>query len=434
MDGARLDADGRRPRPAGPSGLSCWRLGWCVRRSGLVTLPARMHEVQTCSRFGRTVDHGPHPLHVGVPAPLGAPVGVAHVHAERGLLATDIAHCCHWRTFLGEAAVDGPRRPSRTAQRLASPAMTSPATLGADDLRAVMGGYRDALRLHQADINRLNVYPVPDGDTGTNMALTLEAVVSELDGRRGRGRPARGLQGHRARLAHGRPGQLGRDPLPAPARHERAHGARPGRPAWAPTSWSRPSTTPPSWPGEAVVRPVEGTILTVASAAADRGGARGPGLVGVVESARGRGGRRAGPHARDAARPGPGRRGRRRRQRLSAPARRLPPRARRPPAARALRASMPRTSAPSTRRRRRAGHDGAGGEEHAVGRPALRGHVLPRTRPTTPSRPSRRCGRASATPSSWSAATACGTATSTPTTSAPPSRPAWTPGARTASG
>src|ERR1700677_4018155 len=75
-----------------------------------------------------------------------------------------------------------PRRPSRTAQRLASLAMTSRATLDADDLRAVMGRFRDALRLHQADINRLNVYPVPDGDTGTNMALTLEAVVTELDG------------------------------------------------------------------------------------------------------------------------------------------------------------------------------------------------------------------------------------------------------------
>src|SRR5579859_2746537 len=64
------------------------------------------------------------------------------------------------------------------------PAPASPApqeVLHADDLRAVMGGYRDALRLHQADINRLNVYPVPDGDTGTNMALTLEAVVAELD-------------------------------------------------------------------------------------------------------------------------------------------------------------------------------------------------------------------------------------------------------------
>ena len=30
-------------------------------------------------------------------------------------------------------------------------------------------------------VNRLNVYPVPDGDTGTNMSLTLEAVRSELD-------------------------------------------------------------------------------------------------------------------------------------------------------------------------------------------------------------------------------------------------------------
>src|SRR5580704_10464573 len=80
------------------------------------------------------------------------------------------------------AAVLSRRRPSRTAQRLASPAMTSRASLDADDLRAVMGGFRDALRTHQADINRLNVYPVPDGDTGTNMALTLEAVVAELDG------------------------------------------------------------------------------------------------------------------------------------------------------------------------------------------------------------------------------------------------------------
>src|SRR6202161_3864428 len=80
------------------------------------------------------------------------------------------------------AAVFSPGRPSRTAQRLASLAMTSRAALDADALRAVMGGFRDALRLHQADINRLNVYPVPDGDTGTNMALTLEAVVAELQG------------------------------------------------------------------------------------------------------------------------------------------------------------------------------------------------------------------------------------------------------------
>ena len=30
------------------------------------------------------------------------------------------------------------------------------------------------------DINKLNVFPVPDGDTGTNMSLTLSAVVREL--------------------------------------------------------------------------------------------------------------------------------------------------------------------------------------------------------------------------------------------------------------
>jgi len=49
-------------------------------------------------------------------------------------------------------------------------------------LRAAVVGFRDALRAHQQRLNRLNVYPVPDGDTGTNMALTLESVVTALDG------------------------------------------------------------------------------------------------------------------------------------------------------------------------------------------------------------------------------------------------------------
>src|SRR3712207_6702268 len=53
--------------------------------------------------------------------------------------------------------------------------------LDADGLRAVVTAFRDALRDHKEGINRLNVYPVPDGDTGTNMSLTLDAVVAELD-------------------------------------------------------------------------------------------------------------------------------------------------------------------------------------------------------------------------------------------------------------
>jgi DAK2 domain fusion protein YloV len=54
--------------------------------------------------------------------------------------------------------------------------------LAPTDLRRIVSTYRDALRAHQDELNALNVYPVPDGDTGTNMALTLESVVTEMDG------------------------------------------------------------------------------------------------------------------------------------------------------------------------------------------------------------------------------------------------------------
>src|ERR1700686_1450856 len=52
--------------------------------------------------------------------------------------------------------------------------------LGAAHLAATMATYGHVLRLHQEALNALNVYPVPDGDTGTNMTLTLESVVAEL--------------------------------------------------------------------------------------------------------------------------------------------------------------------------------------------------------------------------------------------------------------
>ncbi len=40
-----------------------------------------------------------------------------------------------------------------------------------------------AVKAQVARINDLNVYPVPDGDTGTNMLLTLESVLNETTGR-----------------------------------------------------------------------------------------------------------------------------------------------------------------------------------------------------------------------------------------------------------
>jgi DAK2 domain fusion protein YloV len=57
------------------------------------------------------------------------------------------------------------------------PTLTS---LAPADLRQALLRFRDAVRAHQDELNRLNVYPVPDGDTGTNMALTLESVGAAL--------------------------------------------------------------------------------------------------------------------------------------------------------------------------------------------------------------------------------------------------------------
>jgi DegV family protein with EDD domain len=41
-------------------------------------------------------------------------------------------------------------------------------------------------RHQRAELNRINVFPVPDGDTGTNLALTLNAIVDHLRGIRDR--------------------------------------------------------------------------------------------------------------------------------------------------------------------------------------------------------------------------------------------------------
>ncbi len=49
------------------------------------------------------------------------------------------------------------------------------------DVRSAIGASLQALRSHSQAINRLNVYPVPDADTGTNMVLTVESVVDALD-------------------------------------------------------------------------------------------------------------------------------------------------------------------------------------------------------------------------------------------------------------
>ena len=53
------------------------------------------------------------------------------------------------------------------------------------DGEQLLTGLRSALvwlEANQQDINDLNVFPVPDGDTGSNMYLTLRSAVEEAQG------------------------------------------------------------------------------------------------------------------------------------------------------------------------------------------------------------------------------------------------------------
>ena len=67
-----------------------------------------------------------------------------------------------------------------------------------------------ALEARREEVNDLNVFPVADGDTGDNMALTLRAVLAELD-----------------RLAEGAPiDEVGRDEIVDSVARAARRGAR----------------------------------------------------------------------------------------------------------------------------------------------------------------------------------------------------------------
>jgi DAK2 domain fusion protein YloV len=160
--------------------------------------------------------------------------------------------------------------------------------LGAGELRSVVRGYRDALRAHQEAINRLNVYPVPDGDTGTNMALTLESVCRELEGAdEGMATTCKAISHGSLMGARGNSGvilsQVLRGLVDVLRESDGADGP----------TFAAALTAASTAAYGAVMKPVEGTILTVvresaegATAAAKENGA---GLRSVVEAARAHG-------------------------------------------------------------------------------------------------------------------------------------------------
>jgi hypothetical protein len=55
-------------------------------------------------------------------------------------------------------------------------------SLSGTDLAAALRAGIHRLISCEEIINKINVFPVPDGDTGTNLALTLQAVLGALRG------------------------------------------------------------------------------------------------------------------------------------------------------------------------------------------------------------------------------------------------------------
>jgi len=147
-------------------------------------------------------------------------------------------------------------------------AVTSPTVIALEelapaDLRRVVITYRDALRSHQDELNRLNVYPVPDGDTGTNMALTLESVVGELDSIDGMAEVCRAVSHGSLMGARGNSGVILSQILRGLADTFSSLDEASGRDL---VTGLRRATDAAY---QAVLRPVEGTILTVVRAATE---------------------------------------------------------------------------------------------------------------------------------------------------------------------
>ncbi len=55
--------------------------------------------------------------------------------------------------------------------------------LDAKRLRVLFSGGGKWVIRHEDMLNELNVYPVPDGDTGSNMAMTLNSMITDIEGK-----------------------------------------------------------------------------------------------------------------------------------------------------------------------------------------------------------------------------------------------------------
>jgi DAK2 domain fusion protein YloV len=161
--------------------------------------------------------------------------------------------------------------------------MTSPSTLSAGDLRATIVTYGELLRSHKEVINRLNVYPVPDGDTGTNMALTMETVITALaavDEDATMGEVAKAIAHGSLMGARGNSGVILSQLLRGLVSDFPVDGKV------GPEALADGFATADLLARQAVLRPVEGTILSIARAGAEGAQAHHGTLLDLARGAR----------------------------------------------------------------------------------------------------------------------------------------------------
>lgn len=139
-------------------------------------------------------------------------------------------------------------------------------TLDAAALRRWCAACVEALDHHREEIDDLNVYPIPDGDTGTNLLLTLQAAAELIGQERPEGAgPTAAAMARGALLgARGNSGIIVSQILRGLAEGLTAAAARPDGQAVA-DGLARAVALAYG----AVAEPVEGTVLTVARAAAE---------------------------------------------------------------------------------------------------------------------------------------------------------------------
>jgi len=157
--------------------------------------------------------------------------------------------------------------------------------IGAAELRSVIERFRDALAEHREGINQLNVYPVPDGDTGTNMALTLESVVSEFADGMDLASLCKAISHGSLMGARGNSGVILSQILRGLADALADDGDAAITPA---AQWAGAFEIAAKAAYTAVLKPVEGTILTVVRELADAAvaaAARGDDLLATIEAA-----------------------------------------------------------------------------------------------------------------------------------------------------